>query len=108
MSNHSSLVLVKRATIFCLSLASLACDPLHKDKCEWYLMPDKDFTEFLKPGWAGLCARNLTIKKEKCLFTAPIEFAESAFGKPFKLKDLNYKENNHLREIIDIKLCDTP
>jgi hypothetical protein len=89
-----------------LLLSHLACDPLHKNKCEWYLMPDTDFRELLKPGWAGLCARNLTIKKEKCLFTAPIEFAESAFGKPFKLSDLNYKENGYLLEIVDVKLCD--
>ena len=105
--NNKSTINVWHTIVCAFFLSSLlACDPLHKNKCEWYLMPDTDFREFLKPGWAGLCARNLTIKKEKCLFTAPIEFAENAFGKPFKLADLNYKENAHLREIVDVKLCD--
>jgi hypothetical protein len=83
-----------------------SCDPFHKKKCEWYLVPDLDFRELVEPGWVSLCAVNYTIKRRKCLFTAPLKFSEDMFGKKFKLAELDYEEGRNLRKIKTVKLCD--
>jgi hypothetical protein len=83
------------------------CDPEHKDKCEWYLVPEPKQAHLVERGWVSLCARNYVIKKQKCYFKAPLKFAEAVYGKPFKLTSMKYEKKPIPRKIISIKPCKT-
>ena len=66
------------------------CDPEHRKKCEWYLMPDPARREDTKieSGMIPVCARNLVVNKEDCRFQAPFEFAQQAWNRKFRYVDI--------------------
>jgi hypothetical protein len=90
-----------------LMISGFGCDPEHKNKCQWYLIPDldrKDNTD-MNEGMIPVCARNLSINKQDCRLQASLEFAENAFNKKFKYNDMKIKSVLLPREITEIKFC---
>lgn len=88
------------------TLTLVACDPSHKEKCEWYLVPEPADIELVPEGWVSLCARNYVINKQKCYLKSTLEMAKAAHGKPFKLSRLKVDESGPFpREVIKINTC---
>jgi len=84
----------------------VGCDPYHKDKCEWYLVPEPEHIDLVEPGWVSLCARNYVINKERCYLKSTIEFAKEANGKLVRLSSLKIAETGlYPREILSVKTC---
>jgi hypothetical protein len=82
------------------------CDPYHKDKCEWYLVPEPDHVDLVEPGWVSLCARNFVINKQRCYLKSTIEFAKEVNGKLIRLSSLKIAEKGpYPREILSVKTC---
>jgi hypothetical protein len=82
------------------------CDPFHKEKCEWYLVPEPDHVELVEPGWVSLCARNYVINKERCYLKSTLEFAKEVNGKLIRLSSLKIAETGpYPREILSVKTC---
>ncbi len=91
-------------TGICLFVA--ACDPFHKDKCEWYLVPEPDHVQHVDPGWVALCARNYVVNKQRCYLKSTLKFAKAVQGKTIRLSSLNTDENGtYPREILSVKTC---
>ena len=91
------------ALLLCMSLTS--CDWYHKDKCEWYLVPEPDDVDKVEPGWVALCARNYVINKQRCLLRAKLKFAKAVYGKPFKYSSMVVKPGTYPKEVQSIKTC---
>ena len=91
----------------CLGFVPLlsACDPWHREKCEWYFEPDFDRVESVEPGWVALCARNRVVNKQKCLFKARLEYAQALQGKPFRLNSVKVDDGPYPKEISSVKVC---
>ncbi|WP_132320665.1 hypothetical protein [Pseudobacteriovorax antillogorgiicola] len=89
--------------IFALIL--VGCDWYHKDKCEWYLVPEPDDASKVEPGWVALCARNYVINKQRCLLKAKLPFAKAVYGKPFRYNTLEVKPGTYPKEVLSIKTC---
>ena len=83
----------------------MACDPEHKDKCEWYFEPDFERVESVEPGWVALCARNRVVNKQKCLMRAKLDYAKALQGKPFRLTSVKLKDGEFPKEILSVKVC---
>ncbi len=82
------------------------CDPFHKEKCEWYLVPEPDHVDLVEPGWVSLCARNYVINKERCYLKSTLEFAKEVNGKLIRLSSLKVSETGpYPREILSVKTC---
>lgn len=88
-----------------VAMLSISCDPLHKSKCEWYLIPEKKHIDTVKAGWVSLCAKNYTIGRQKCFIQTKISFAEKNYGRVFKLNDLELDEKTFPRKVLKIKFC---
>ena len=82
-----------------------ACDPEHKNKCEWYFEPDFDRVESVEPGWVALCARNRVINRQKCLMKAKLDYARALEGKAFRLSTVKLKDGEFPKEIVSVKVC---
>ncbi len=82
------------------------CDPEHKKKCEWYLMPDESRIGQVQAGFIPVCARNLVVNKEDCRLQATLDFAKSAYNKKFKYTDMKVKSYAIPRTIESLKYCD--
>ena len=83
-----------------------ACDPEHRDKCEWYLEADYQRVETVEPGWVALCATNRVINKQRCYLKAELDYAKALQGKPFRLNSLKFKQTEgYPQEIISVKVC---
>ncbi|MCX6127944.1 MAG: hypothetical protein NTX25_02630 [Proteobacteria bacterium] len=89
-----------------LAFVLVGCDYYHKDKCEWYLVPEPDHINMVEEGWVSLCARNYVINKERCYLKSTIEFAKEVNGKKFRLSSLKSNEQGPFpREVLSIKAC---
>ena len=97
------ILLIISITTFMFVLS--ACDPLHKDKCEWYLDPEPKHRDLITPGWVSVCARNFEINRQKCYLKMRFDMAKKVFNKPFKLSDLVLKEDVFPREVLSVTLC---
>lgn len=98
----------KRRLLILLPLLSLfaGCDPYHKDKCEWYLVPEPEHINLVEEGWVPICARNYTINKERCYLKSSLEFAKELNGKLIRLSSLKVSETGPFpREILSVKTC---
>ena len=84
----------------------VGCDPEHKKKCEWYLMPDTDHIREADQGMIRVCARNYVVNKEDCRLQTSIDFAEKAYNKKFKYVDLAVEHLGNPRTITDINYCE--
>lgn len=83
-----------------------ACDPYHKEKCEWYLVPEPEHVQLVERGWVSLCARNYVINKERCYLKSTLEFAKEVNGKLIRLSSLKIAETGpYPREILSVKTC---
>lgn len=101
MSKHSFVIFV----ILLVPLLT-GCDPWHKDKCEWYLVPEPEHIELVEPGWVSLCARNYKINKERCYIKSTLEFAKALNGKLIRLSTMKVAETGlYPREILSVKTC---
>ena len=90
--------------LFCL--VGSGCDFYHKDKCEWYLVPEPDHIKMVEEGWVSLCARNYVINKQRCYLKSTIDFAKEVNGKLFRLSSMNVAEQGtYPREVLSIKAC---
>ncbi len=95
-----------RSLVFLLGLSGVACDPFHKDKCEWFLVPEPKHINLVEPGWVSLCARNFVINKERCYLKATLEYAKAVNGKAFRLSTMKVKDSGlYPREVESIKAC---
>jgi hypothetical protein len=84
----------------------VGCDPYHKDKCEWYLVPEPDHIQLVDLGWVSLCARNYVINKERCYLKSTLEFAKEVNGKLIRMSSLKVAETGpYPREILSVKTC---
>jgi len=85
-----------------------ACDPEHKTKCEWFLIPDERRKEdaTIGEGMIPVCARNLVVKKEDCRLQAKLEFAKDLYGKKFIYNDMKTENLAVPRTISDVKVCE--
>ncbi len=87
-------------------LLLMACDPSHKDKCEWYLVPEPAQIGLVPEGWVSLCARNYVTNKQKCYLKASLEFSKAVYGKAFRLSRLKIDEDGPFpREVLKINTC---
>lgn len=90
-------------------LLALRCDSEHRNKCEWYLIPDLDYkadpASPLAEGEIPVCARNFTINKQDCRFTADLEFARKAYNVRFQYSELVFIKDSNPRKIKEIKPC---
>ena len=83
-----------------------ACDPNHKDKCEWYLVPEPKFVDVVPEGYVSLCARNYVVNKQKCHMKGTLEFSKAVFGKTFRYSSLRIDDKGlYPREVLGIKTC---
>lgn len=99
--------MTKFAWLFSVTLLLSGCDWYHKDKCEWYLVPEPDDIKKVEPGWVSLCARNFVINKQRCLLKAKLDFAKAVHGKPFKYNSMVVKQGPYPKEVASIKVCKT-
>lgn len=83
------------------------CDWEHTKECEWYLMPEPSLIDKTDEGFIPVCARNLTINKEKCRMQATEEIARKYYGQKFRLVDLVVDlEGKFPRTVISLKSCE--
>ena len=93
---------------FFLGLTQSACDPEHRKKCEWFLIPDtarKDDPK-IDQGFIPVCARNLVVNKEDCRLQATPEFAKSAWNKKFRYTDLKTDGIKLPQRVSQIDYCE--
>ncbi|NRA63637.1 MAG: hypothetical protein HRU19_04095 [Pseudobacteriovorax sp.] len=81
------------------------CDWYHKNKCEWYLVPEPDDIDKVEPGWVSLCARNYEINRQRCLLKAKLNFAKQVHGKPFRYNSMEVKQGPYPKEVTSITVC---
>ncbi|RYZ52274.1 MAG: hypothetical protein EOP07_19895 [Proteobacteria bacterium] len=97
---------LKLLPLVLLAMSLIACDPTHKDKCEWYLVPEPSQINLVPEGWVSLCARNFVINKQKCYLKSTIEFAKAVNGRTFRLSRLKIDETGpYPREVLKISAC---
>ena len=92
------------ASIFVFTVL-LGCDPLRKEKCEWYLVPEPSHRHLVEKGWVSLCARNYELGKQKCYYTAKLKFAEKIYGQAFKMTSLKIQDDSFPRKVVSIEAC---
>ncbi len=101
--------MIKLRALLALSLSLpllAACDPAHKEKCEWYLVPEPAHIDLVPEGWVSLCARNYVTNKQKCYLKSNIDFAKAVSGKSFRLTSLRVDDKGpYPREVLGIKSC---
>lgn len=97
--------MIKLIVMIVLSSMLASCDWYHKDKCEWYLVPEPDDVDKVEPGWVALCARNYEINRQRCLLKAKMPFAKAVHGKPFKYSSMIVSEGRYPKEVLSIKTC---
>jgi hypothetical protein len=102
--------MLKKYTAAIVIIAGLigltACDPEHKKKCEWYLMPNPDAKTKVEEGYIPVCARNLIINKEDCRLQAKLDYSKKIYGQKFKYSDLKVDEGRYPKKVLSIKKCD--
>lgn len=91
--------------LFAAGFMLTACDPYHKNKCEWYLVPEPDHADSVESGWVALCARNYVINKQRCQLRAKLGFAKKVFNKPFRYTSLKVKPGKYPKEVESVTLC---
>ncbi len=91
--------------VFCGGFFLTACDPLHKSKCEWYLIPEPEHKDLVQPGWVSLCARNYTINRQKCYLQAKLSYSEALYGQAFRYNDMKIDDNTFPRKVLEVKTC---
>lgn len=82
------------------------CDPEHRKKCEWYLMPDATRIGRVQEGFIPVCARNLVVNKEDCRLQATLDFAKESYNKKFRYIDMKVKSAAIPRSVDTIKFCE--
>ncbi len=92
------------AVIVWLGLALVACDPMRKKKCEWYLVPNPKANAVMEEGWVSLCVANFKLGRQRCYFTAKPEFVEKVNGVPFRYDSLRYTDT-FPKEIESLQTC---
>lgn len=94
--------------VLALAAILLGCDPEHKKKCEWYLVPDTDPARAGKvgEGYIPVCARNYETNKQDCRLQTTLKFAEKVYQRKFKYIDLKVKNVGIPRTIDEIEMCD--
>ncbi len=93
-------------SLMSLSFLTIACDPSHKEECEWYLVPEPDHVNLVTEGWVSLCARNYITNKQRCYLKASLDFAKAVQGKPFRLSRLKIDDKGEYpREVLKINTC---
>ncbi len=89
-----------------LILPLLGCDPDHKNKCEWYIVPDVDRIGQVDEGMIPVCARNFVVNKQDCRLQTTLAFAEKIYKKSFRYVDLKTKNAARPRTIDEIRFCE--
>lgn len=92
-------------TLTAFLLLTTGCDPEHKKKCEWYLMPDTSRIGQVQEGFIPVCARNLVVNREDCRLQSTLEFAKDAYNKKFIYDEMKVKNLSIPRTIEKIKFC---
>lgn len=82
-----------------------ACDPDHRRKCEWYLVPDPTRIDLVDEGYVPVCARNYVVNKQDCRLQSKLDFAKKAHLKKFRLADLRVRDYGLPRTIKQIRFC---
>ena len=91
--------------LYLLCLGVNSCDWYHKDRCEWYLVPEPDHIEKVKPGWVSLCARNYEVNRQRCLLKAPLDFAKKVHKVPFRYSSMVVLPGPYPKEVKSIEPC---
>lgn len=94
-------LIVSMSTLFLLG-----CDPEHREKCEWFLVPDVDRAGQADEGYIPVCARNFVVNKQDCRLQTTLEFAEKVYKRPFRYTELKVKRYAKPRTIAEIRFCD--
>lgn len=99
--------MIKRLGILVMmGLVGAGCDPTHKEKCEWYLIPEPLHIDLVPDGWVSLCARNFVTNKQKCYLKSTLEMAKAVNGVPFRLANMEVAQvGPYPREVLKIKKC---
>lgn len=90
--------------LYCLLFVA-ACDPDHKKKCEWYLVPDTDRAGKSDPGFIPVCARNYVANKQDCRLQTKLSFAKKVYNMTFRYTDLKVQDFGLPRTIDSITFC---
>ncbi len=98
--------LYKGVLVFLALISLVSCDPEHKKKCEWYLMPDPDRIDKVQEGFIPVCARNFKTNKQDFRLQAPLDFARTAYNKKFRYIDMKIDGPGIPRTIQSIKHCE--
>ncbi|MBQ46267.1 MAG: hypothetical protein CMP10_02005 [Zetaproteobacteria bacterium] len=99
--NYSIIMIFSLMVIF-------GCDPERREKCEWYLMPDKERRGQTEENMIPVCARNLKSSKEDCRLQTTLKFAEHAWNRKFRYIDLKVESYGNPRSISQIEFCEPP
>ncbi|MBC7660762.1 MAG: hypothetical protein H7249_13785 [Chitinophagaceae bacterium] len=92
---------------FFMLMGLFGCDPSHRDKCEWYLVPEPKDIALVPEGWVSLCARNFVTNKQKCYLKSELSFGKAVNGKTFRYSDMKIVETGEYpREVLKIKTCE--
>lgn len=89
-----------------LTTALSSCDREHLNKCEWYLIPDQDRKSPVQDGYIPVCARNYKVVKQDCRLQATFEFAEKAYNRKFRFKDMKVDGPGIPRTVKSIRYCE--
>ncbi len=89
-----------------LSILVTGCDVYHKNKCEWYLVPEPEHADRVEPGWVALCARNYEINRQRCNLKAKLKFAKTVAKKPFRYSSMRVKAGPYPKEVESLTVCE--
>ena len=81
------------------------CDPLRKDKCEWYLVPEPEHKDLVKDGWVSICARNFVNNRQKCYLQATMADAKAIYGQKVIYSQLKIDKSEFPHTITNPTTC---
>ena len=93
--------------ISALGVLTSACDVYHKNRCEWYLVPEPEHVDRVEPGWVALCARNYVVNRQRCNLKAKLSFAKAVAKKPFRYNSMRVKPGPYPKEVERITICES-
>lgn len=102
--NNPAKILASTICLLAAAFMSIACDPLRKNKCEWYILPYPEGNSSMEIGWVSLCVANFELGKQRCFFTAKPDFVEKIKAKPFRYSSMEFSDSIP-HKIKSLKTC---
>lgn len=75
-----------------------------RDRCEWVLLPFPEGRQQVAEGQVSVCIGNLTLRRQRCHFSAGQQLVKKLNGRRFRYSDMSW-EDSMPRRITGIKYC---